>query len=61
MKVAKALGLDFCAVDMLETDEGPVVVEVNFTPGILWKFFGDKYAKMLVKFIHRRTLETKKS
>jgi len=59
VKVARALGLDFCAVDMLESEKGPMVVEVNFTPGILWKFFGDKLAKMLVQFIYKRTLETK--
>ena len=26
---AKALGLDYCGVDLLETKEGPIVGEVN--------------------------------
>ncbi len=54
IKGARALGLEICAVDMLETKEGPIVVESNFTPGIIWKFFGRKFAKEIIKFIYER-------
>jgi ribosomal protein S6--L-glutamate ligase len=33
-KAAKAIGLNFCGVDMLKTDDGPVIVEVNASPGL---------------------------
>ncbi len=33
VKAARALGLEVCGVDMLETEEGPKVMEVNSSPG----------------------------
>ncbi len=33
-KAAKTIGLNFCGVDILATDDGPVVVEVNASPGL---------------------------
>ena len=33
-KAANAIGLNFCGVDMLSTDDGPVIVEVNASPGL---------------------------
>ncbi len=34
MKAAKALGLDVAGVDMLRSDRGPLVLEVNSSPGL---------------------------
>lgn len=34
LKAAKALKLPVCGVDMLESDRGPLVLEVNSTPGL---------------------------
>ena len=34
LKATRALGLDVGGVDMLETDDGPVVLEVNASPGL---------------------------
>lgn len=32
-KAAKAMGLSFCGVDMMRSDKGPLVLEVNSSPG----------------------------
>lgn len=34
VKAAKAMGLDFAGVDMLRSSKGPVVMEVNSSPGL---------------------------
>ncbi len=34
LKCAEAIGLNVCGVDMLRADRGPVVMEVNASPGI---------------------------
>jgi ribosomal protein S6--L-glutamate ligase len=34
VKSAKAVGLNVCGVDMLRSNEGPVVMEVNSSPGL---------------------------
>jgi ribosomal protein S6--L-glutamate ligase len=34
LRAAKALKLPVCGVDMLESDRGPLVLEVNSTPGL---------------------------
>ena len=55
-KAAKAVGLNFCGVDILGTDDGPVVVEVNASPGLqlVSKVTGVDVAGVLVKFIESR-------
>ncbi|MFH1126483.1 MAG: RimK family alpha-L-glutamate ligase [archaeon] len=35
IKTAKAVGADICAVDIIESRKGPVVIEVNINPGIV--------------------------
>ncbi len=34
VRAAKAMGLNFCGVDMLRSNHGPVVMEVNSSPGL---------------------------
>jgi ribosomal protein S6--L-glutamate ligase len=34
VKSARAVGLNVCGVDMLRSNEGPVVMEVNSSPGL---------------------------
>ncbi len=34
LRAAKLLGLDVCGVDVLESDRGPVVMELNSSPGL---------------------------
>ena len=34
VRAARALGLNFCGVDLLRSDRGPVIMEVNSSPGL---------------------------
>jgi ribosomal protein S6--L-glutamate ligase len=34
LKAAKALGLGICGVDMLQSARGPLILEVNSSPGL---------------------------
>jgi len=34
VKAAKALGLGIAGVDMLQSDRGPLIIEVNSSPGL---------------------------
>ncbi|MFT7578712.1 MAG: ribosomal protein S6--L-glutamate ligase [Myxococcota bacterium] len=34
VKAARAVGLGFCGVDILETPDGPIILEVNGSPGL---------------------------
>ena len=50
---AKALGLNVCGVDMLRSNHGPVIVEVNSSPGIegLEKATGIDVAGKIIEFL----------
>ncbi|PQA86170.1 30S ribosomal protein S6--L-glutamate ligase [Hyphococcus luteus] len=52
---AKAMGLNFCGVDMLRSNHGPVVMEVNSSPGLegMEKATGIDVAGQLVDFIEK--------
>lgn len=56
---ATIAGAELCAVDLIKSDEGALVVEVNFTPGIMVKYFGPRFAKIFLKFIYKRAKEKK--
>lgn len=49
----RILGMDFGAVDILETRKGPVVVEANFSPGFIIKFFGDKFVNHAIREVYK--------
>lgn len=55
IKAAKALGLHVAGVDMLQSDRGPLVLEVNSSPGLegIEKATGLDIAGEIVKFIER--------
>lgn len=50
---AKALGLDVAGVDMLQSDRGPLILEVNSSPGLegIEKATGVNVAGAIIKFI----------
>ena len=60
LKSAQMLGLDICAVDFIETEQGPKVIEINFTPGPIIKFFGSRLVKHLVRALYDNAVQHKK-
>jgi ribosomal protein S6--L-glutamate ligase len=53
VRAAKAMGLNVCGVDMLRSNHGPVVMEVNSSPGLegVEKATGIDVAKQIIEFI----------
>lgn len=56
---AKIMGIELGSVDLLQKNGDFLVVEVNYTPGMLIKFFGRKYVEIFISFIAKRTKEKK--
>lgn len=56
---AKALGLDIAGVDMLQSDRGPLILEVNSSPGLegIEQATGVNIAGEIVKFIEEGVLK----
>ncbi|MFH1588264.1 MAG: RimK family alpha-L-glutamate ligase [Candidatus Diapherotrites archaeon] len=57
---ATVLGLKICAVDLMKTPKGYVVVEVNFTPGTMVKFFEKKLAKKFIDYLYKEAEKRKR-
>ncbi len=59
IKAAKAVGAEICGVDIIETELGPLVIEINASPGIqgITKATGKNVAGLIAEFIYRRTEE----
>jgi ribosomal protein S6--L-glutamate ligase len=55
IKAAKAMGLNVCGVDMLRSNEGPVVMEVNSSPGLqgIETATGVDVAGQIIQFIEK--------
>ncbi len=55
VSAAKAMGLNFCGVDMLRSNHGPVVMEVNSSPGLegMENATGIDVAGLLIEFIEK--------
>jgi ribosomal protein S6--L-glutamate ligase len=55
LKAARAMGLNVAGVDMLRSAHGPVVMEVNSSPGLegIEKATGIDVAQSIIKFIER--------
>lgn len=56
LSAAKALGLDVAGVDMLQSERGPLILEVNSSPGLegIEKATGINIAGEIVKFIEEK-------
>lgn len=57
LKSAKVLGMELATVDIVETKHGPRVIEANFCPGLILRFFGRKFVKAFVKFFYKKAKE----
>ncbi|MDX1463527.1 MAG: 30S ribosomal protein S6--L-glutamate ligase, partial [Marinirhabdus sp.] len=55
IKAAKAMGLSIAGVDMLQSSRGPLILEVNSSPGLegIEKATGINVAREIIKFIER--------
>jgi len=52
IKAARAMGLPVCGVDMMRSDRGPLVLEVNSSPGFgIEKITGRNVAEKIVEYI----------
>jgi ribosomal protein S6--L-glutamate ligase len=51
-KAAKAIGLSICGVDMMRSQNGPLVLEVNASPGFsIEKVTGQNVAETIIDYI----------
>ena len=59
VKAAKSIGAEICAVDMLETVKGPVIIETNLSPGLQGIIDATKIdvADKIAKYLHKKTKE----
>ncbi len=55
LKAAKAMGLGVAGVDMLQSEHGPLVLEVNSSPGLegIEKATGRDIAREIIRYIER--------
>jgi len=55
IKAAKALNLGFCGVDILQSKNGPLILEINSTPGLegIEKTTGINISKSVIGYIER--------
>ncbi|GAA0418143.1 30S ribosomal protein S6--L-glutamate ligase [Cocleimonas flava] len=55
VKAAKTMGLNVCGVDLLRSNNGPVVMEVNSSPGLegIEGASGKDVAEMIIEFIEK--------
>ena len=59
VRAANIMGLDVCGVDLLRSNHGPVVMEVNSSPGLegIEKASGKDVAGMIIQYIEKRLRE----
>ncbi len=55
IKAAKAMGLGFCGVDILQSKRGPLVLEINSSPGLegIESTTGKNISKSVIGYIER--------
>ncbi|PPC90743.1 MAG: 30S ribosomal protein S6--L-glutamate ligase [Methylobacter sp.] len=56
VRAAKIMGLNVCGVDMLRSNHGPVIMEVNSSPGLrgIESASGKDVADLIIQFIEKR-------
>lgn len=56
---AKGVGAEICAVDILESVKGPVVIEINLSPGLqgITSVTGVDVADKIAKYLYKKTAE----
>ncbi|MDD5087067.1 MAG: RimK family alpha-L-glutamate ligase [Candidatus Nanoarchaeia archaeon] len=61
VKTARVLNSDICAVDILQTNLGPMVIEANLSPGLqgATNTTGINVAEEIAKFLYKKTKERK--
>lgn len=60
-KAAKAMGLSICGVDMMRSDRGPLVLEVNNSPGFgIEKVTGKNVAAPIIEYIEQNAKARRK-
>jgi len=59
VKAAQTLGLNVCGVDMLRSKSGPMVMELNSSPGIqgLEQATGVDVAGLMIDFLERNAAQ----
>ncbi len=61
LKAAKAMGLTVCGVDMLRSEEGPLVLEVNSSPGFqIEKITNRDVASKIIDYIEQNAKARRK-
>ncbi|MBS0002889.1 MAG: 30S ribosomal protein S6--L-glutamate ligase [Thioalkalivibrio sp.] len=55
IRAAKSMGLNVCGVDMLRSNHGPVVMEINSSPGLegVEKATGKDIAGMIIQYVEK--------
>jgi ribosomal protein S6--L-glutamate ligase len=55
LRAAKSLGLGIAGVDMLQSSRGPLILEVNSSPGLegIQKATGKDIARDIIKYVER--------
>lgn len=55
VRAAKSMGLNACGVDMLRSNHGPVIMEVNSSPGLegVEKATGKDIAAMIIEYLEK--------
>lgn len=57
IKAARAMGLPICGVDMMRSKNGPLVLEVNSSPGMaIEKVTGRNVAEKIIEYIERNAV-----
>lgn len=61
VRAAKTMGLNVCGVDLLRSNHGPVVMEVNSSPGLegIENATGKDIASMIIEFIEKNAKQGK--
>jgi ribosomal protein S6--L-glutamate ligase len=54
IRAAKAMGLNICGVDMMRSNKGPLILEVNSSPGFaIEKYTGRNVAKAVIEYVEQ--------